>query len=40
MQTRVAEDGVREVPLLFEHCEVDDLVVLIGALRLACSVAS
>lgn len=30
--TKVAPDGVREVPRRFEQCEVEDLIQLIGAL--------
>lgn len=28
--TEVGSDGVREVPQLFEHCQVEDLIALIG----------
>ena len=28
--TEVGPDGVREVPQLFEHCQVEDLIALIG----------
>lgn len=33
VKTFVAGDGVREVPSAFEHCEVEDLITLIGAWR-------
>lgn len=32
--TIVAEDGIREVPHLFEYCEVNDLIALIGKFKL------
>lgn len=32
--TIVAQDGIREVPHLFEYCEVNDLIALIGKFRL------